>query len=130
MRSPSIAITLALMLAGGTVMAQQPTITTLLSKELVGTPGKEISMITVEYPPGGWDPVHTHDSQAMVYVLEGSVVMQVKGETAVTLTAGQTFYEDPDDVHVVARNASQTAPARFVVFFVKNKGAPILTPTK
>ena len=87
-------------------------------------------MITVEYPPGGWDPVHTHNAQAMVYVLEGSIVMQVKGKAPITLVPGQTFYEGPEDIHVVARNASHTDPAKFLVFFVKNKAAPILVPSK
>ena len=85
-------------------------------------------MITVEYPPGGSDPVHKHHAQALVFVLEGSIVMQVRGGAPVTLTAGQTFYEGPDDVHIVGRNASRTARARFLVFLVKGKGTPILTP--
>jgi quercetin dioxygenase-like cupin family protein len=121
---------LSLSLAGSTLSAQEPTTTSLLSKDLAGTPGKELLMITVEYPPGVSDPVHRHDAQVMVYVLEGAVVMQVKGEASVTLRAGDTFYEGPGDVHTVARNASQTAPAKFLVFFVKDKGAPILAPTK
>jgi quercetin dioxygenase-like cupin family protein len=87
------------------------------------TPGKELSMITVEYPPGASDPAHTHHAQVMVYVLEGLVVMQVKGKSPITLIPGQTFYEEPDDVHVVARNASRTASAKFLVFFVKDKGS-------
>jgi quercetin dioxygenase-like cupin family protein len=87
-------------------------------------------MITVEYAPGGSTPVHTHHAQAMVYVLEGSIVMQVKGAAPLTLTPGQTLYEGPDDVHIVSRNASNTAPAKYVVFMVKDKGAPILTPVK
>ena len=87
-------------------------------------------MISVEYPPGAVDPVHAHHAQALVYVLEGSIVMQVKGGTAVTLTPGQVFYEAPDDVHIVGRNASDTEPAKFLVFLVKDKGAPILTPVK
>ena len=87
-------------------------------------------MITVEYPPGGSDPVHRHDAQVMVYVLEGSVVMQVKGKAPITLGAGETFYEGPDDVHLVARNASHSAPAKFLVFFVKDKGASIKLPAK
>jgi quercetin dioxygenase-like cupin family protein len=119
-----------LSLAGGTFVAQDVTVRPLLSKDLAGVQGKEITMITVEYPPGGTDPVHTHHAQALVYVLEGSIVMQVKGGDAVTLSPGQTFYEGPDDVHIVGRNASQTAPAKFVVFLVKDKGAPILTPVK
>ena len=87
-------------------------------------------MITVDYPPGSSDPIHRHNAHAFVYVLEGSVVMQVRGGKQVTLTPGQTFYEGPDDVHVVSRNASGTKPAKFLVFFVKDKGAPILVSVK
>jgi quercetin dioxygenase-like cupin family protein len=101
-------------------------VTPLLSKDLTDFPGKEGLMITVEYPPGGSDPIHRHNAHAFVYVLEGSIVMQVRGGKEVTLTPGQTFYEGPSDVHVVGRNASQTKPAKFVVFLVKDKGAPVL----
>jgi len=87
-------------------------------------------MITVEYPQGSIDPIHRHNAHAFVYVLEGSIVMQVRGGKEVTLTAGQTFYEGPNDVHVVGRNASQTKPAKFVVFLVKEKGAPVFLPEK
>ena len=87
-------------------------------------------MIEVSYPPGGRDVVHRHDAHAFVYVLEGEIVMQLKGQPAVTLKAGQTFYEGPTDVHVVGRNASNTKPARFVVVLLKAKGAPILTPVE
>jgi quercetin dioxygenase-like cupin family protein len=100
----------------------------LLTRDLTGIEGKEATMLTVEYPPGGKDPIHRHDAHAFVYVLEGTVVMQVEGGTPVTLNPGQTFYEGPSDVHIVGRNASMTAPAKFVVFMVKNKGAPILIP--
>lgn len=124
------ALVLSLALAGGTLVAQDAPVRPLLSKDLVGVPGKEVSMITVEYPPGGTDPVHTHHAQALVYVLEGSIVMQVRGGAPVTLLPGQTFYEGPDDVHTVGRNVSQTAPAKFLVFLVKDKGAPILTPVE
>jgi quercetin dioxygenase-like cupin family protein len=117
-----------LFLMTGTVMAQEPTITPLMSKDLANLPGKEVLMITVEYPPGGADPIHRHDAQAFVYVLEGSIVMQVKGEKEVTLTPGQTFYEAPDHVHLVGRNASSTRPAKFLVFLIKDKGAPALVP--
>jgi len=103
-------------------------VTTLLSKDLADLPGKEGVMITVEYPPGSSDPIHRHNAHAFVYVLEGSIVMQVRGAKEVTLTPGQSFYEGPNDVHVVGRNASQTKPAKFVVFFVKDKDAPILVP--
>jgi quercetin dioxygenase-like cupin family protein len=124
------ALTLSLSLAGGILVAQDGTVRSLVSKDLAGDPRREISMITVEYAPGGSTPVHTHHAQAMVYVLEGSIVMQIKGGAPTTLAAGQTFYEGLDDVHLVSRNASKTAPAKFVVFLVKDKGAPILTPVK
>jgi quercetin dioxygenase-like cupin family protein len=103
-------------------------VTPLFSKDLPEFPGKEGVMITVEYPPGSIDPIHRHNADAFVYVLEGSIVMQVRGGKEVILTPGQTFYEGPEDIHVVGRNASQTKPAKFVVFFVKDKGAPILVP--
>jgi quercetin dioxygenase-like cupin family protein len=103
-------------------------VTPLFSKDLTDFPGKEGLMITVEYPPGASDPVHRHNAHAFVYVLEGSIVMQVRGGKEMTLTPGQTFYEGPSDVHVVGRNASQTKPAKFVVFLVKDKGAPVLVP--
>ena len=119
-------LVLVLSLAGGSLAAQETTVTPLLSKDLVGMPGKELLMITVEYLPGASDPVHAHRAQVLVYVLEGSIVMQVRGEAPVTLMPGETFYEKPGDVHVVARNASKTAPAKFLVLFVKDKGAPIL----
>jgi quercetin dioxygenase-like cupin family protein len=121
---------LALLLAGGTLAAQDVTVRSLVSRDLAGVPGRELSLITVEYPPGGSDPVHTHDAQAVVYVLEGSIVMQVKGGDPVTLNPGETFYEAPDDVHIVGRNVSRSAPARFLVFLVKNKNKPVLTPVQ
>ena len=105
-------------------------VTPLFSKDLADFPGKEGLMITVEYPPGSTDPIHRHNAHGFIYVLEGSIVIQVRGGKEVTLTPGQTFYEGPDDVHVVGRNASQTRPAKFVVFFVKDKGAPIVVPEK
>jgi len=111
-----------------TTAAQEAKVTQLMSKDLTTFPGKEGLMITVEYPPGSKDPIHRHNAYGFIYVLEGSIVMQVRGGKEVTLTPGQTFYEGPDDVHVVGRNASQTKPAKFVVFFVKDKGAPLLVP--
>jgi quercetin dioxygenase-like cupin family protein len=116
-----------------TVTAQQrdglepPTVVSLLSMELQDSPGKEALMITVEYPPGGGDPVHRHDAHAFVYVLEGSIIMQVKGGKRLTLTQGQTYYEGPDDLHTVGQNASSTKPAKFLVLLVKDIGvAPVL----
>jgi len=116
-------------LSPGWLIAQEAKVTPLLSKDLTGIPGKEGLMIAVEYPPGSSDPVHRHNAHGFIYVLEGSIVMQVRGGKEVTLTAGQTFYEGPDDVHVVGRNASKTEPAKFIVFLVKEKGAPVLIPT-
>ena len=109
-------------------MAQQVKVTPVLSKALAEVPGKEVLMITVEYAPGGADPIHRHNAHGFIYVLEGSIVMQVKGGKEVTLNPGETFYEGPDDVHVVGRNASSTKPAKFLVFLFKDKGAPILVP--
>jgi quercetin dioxygenase-like cupin family protein len=125
-------IPLLMFLASGASFAQQdqPPVTSLMSKDLTNMPGKEVLMIVVEYPPGWSDPVHRHDAQGFIYVLEGSVVMQVQGGKEVTLTPGQTFYEGTDDVHVIGRNASTTKPAKLLVFLVKNKGAPVLVPVK
>jgi quercetin dioxygenase-like cupin family protein len=105
-------------------------VTQVMSKDLPDIPGKEGLMLAVEYPPGASDPIHRHNADAFVYVLEGSIVMEVRGGKETTLTPGQTFYEGPDDVHVVGRNASQTKPAKFVVFMVKDKGAPVVVPAK
>ena len=113
------------------VAAQETTkVTSLMSRDLSDIPGKEGDMLIVEYAPGAVDPVHRHNADAFVYVLEGSVVMQVKGGEQVTLQPGQTFYEGPNDIHLVGRNASKTEPSKFLVVFIKNKGAPILTPVE
>ena len=113
-----------------TMTAQQAEVVPLMSRDLTDIPGKEVVMLTVTYPPGASDPVHRHNAHAFVYVLEGSVVMQVKGGKEVTLTPGQTFYEGPDDIHVVGRNASKTSPAKFLVLMVKDKLSPMLVPVK
>jgi quercetin dioxygenase-like cupin family protein len=113
-----------------TLLAQEAKVTDLMSKDLANLPGKEGLMITVEYPPGSVDPIHRHNANGFIYVLEGSIVMQVRGGKEVTLTPGQTFYEGPDDVHIVGRNASKTEPAKFVVFFVKDKGAQLFVAAK
>jgi quercetin dioxygenase-like cupin family protein len=123
--APAIAVTCC-SFAAPNADALDAVVTPLMTKALTEYPGKEVQMITVEYPPGAVDPVHRHDAHAFLYVLEGSIVMQVKGGKEVTLTRGQTFYEGPNDIHVVGRNASSTEPAKFVVVFVKKEGAPIL----
>jgi len=116
------------MLAG--VPAEAADVKDLFTIDLADYPGKEGRMIEVSYPPGAQDVVHRHDAHAFVYVLEGQIIMQLKGKPSVTLKAGQTYYEGPNDVHIVGRNASSTAPARFVVVLLKGKGAPVLTPVK
>jgi len=103
-------------------------ITPLMLKELTDIPGKEALVLTVDYAPGSEDTVHCHEAHAFVYVLEGSIVMQLKGASPVTLNAGQVFYEGPSDVHVVGRNASKTEPAKFLVVMFKNKGADAVLP--
>lgn len=110
--------------------APEAAVTPLASRDLPELPGKEVLMITVDYPPGTVDPIHRHNAHAFIYVLEGSIIMQVKGGKEVTLKPGETFYEGPDDLHVVGRNASTTKPAKFVVFFIKDKGAPVLVPAQ
>ena len=112
------------------VPAKAADVKELFAIDLADYPGKEGRMIEVSYPPGAQDMVHRHDADAFVYVLEGQIIMQLKGKPAVTLKAGQTFYEGPNDVHVVGRNASNTEPARFVVVLLKGKGAPLFTPVK
>ena len=114
----------------GTLMAQEAKVTPIMTKNLPDLPGKEGLMLLVEYPPGSKDPIHRHNADAFVYVLEGTVVMQVEGGKEVTLTPGQTFYEGPNDVHIVGRNASKTKPAKFVVVLVKKEGAPAFIPVK
>ena len=118
----------ALLSVAGTAFAQD--IVPLFSHDLIGVPGKEGVMVTVGLAPGEASPVHRHNANVFVYVLEGAIVMQVKGAAPVTLHPGQTFYEAPDDIHVVGRNASKTKPAKFLVFFVKDKGAPAVVPVR
>ena len=120
----------AIFLMAGALFAQDAQVTPLMSKDLPEFPGKEGVMITVVYPPGASDPIHRHNAHAFVYVLEGTIVMQLKGGKEITLTPGQTFYEGPNDIHVLGRNASTTKPAKFVVLLVKNKDAPVLVPVK
>jgi quercetin dioxygenase-like cupin family protein len=119
-----------LCLMTGTAMAEGPKVTLLTAKDLPESPGKEAVMITVEHAPGGSSASHRHNAHAFVYVLEGSVVMQLKGGPEVTLTPGQSFYEGPADVHVVDRNASATQPAKFLVVLIKDKGAPAVLPAQ
>lgn len=102
----------------------------LTTQELPDIPGKEVLVISVDYPPGAVDPVHRHDAHAFVYVLQGSIVMGVKGGKEVTLKQGQTFYEGPNDIHTVGRNASNSSPAKFIVTMIKPKNASFFIPVK
>jgi quercetin dioxygenase-like cupin family protein len=132
LRNAALAALVVVSASLGVARAEAPAaiVTPLMTQPLDDYPGKEALMISVEYPPGAADPVHRHHAHAFIYVLEGSIVMQVKGGKAVTLTPGQTFYEGPNDIHTVGRNASQTKPARFIVLLLKDKGAPVLVPEK
>lgn len=127
-------LTVLLLLAAGTAAAQQTPasaqVIPLMTKALADYPGKEVLMLTVDYPPGAVDPVHRHDAHSFIYVLEGSIVMGVKGGKPVTLTPGQTFYEGPNDIHSIGRNASLTKPAKFLVLLLKNSDEPVLTPVQ
>src|SRR5262245_6806737 len=126
----TVLLAVGLCFLSGTLMAQEGKVTPLMSEVLTDISGKEGLMIMVEYAPGGSSPIHRHNAHAFVYVLEGSIMMQVKGGKEVTLTPGQTFYENPNDVHVVSRNASNTESAKFLVVLVKDKGAPVVVPVK
>lgn len=108
--------------------APEPVVTAVMTQPLPEYPGKEALILTVEYPPGGADPVHRHDAHGFVYVLEGRIVMGVAGGKEVTLGPGEAFHESPADLHTVGRNASRTEPARFVVFLLKDAGTPAVLP--
>jgi quercetin dioxygenase-like cupin family protein len=123
-------ILLILFMVCSPLIAQEAKVTTLMVKPLPDFPGKDVQMFTVEYPPGSQDPVHRHNANGFIYVLEGSIVMAVNDGKPVTITAGQTYYEGPNDVHTIGRNASKTAPARFLVVLLKDKDAPLLIPVK
>ena len=123
-------VLITMFLAAIAAAAQGAKVTPLMAKDLTEIAGKEATMSTVEYAPGASSAAHRHNAHTFVYVLEGNIIMQVKGGKEVTLGPGQTFYEGPKDVHVVGRNASKTKPAKFVVFLMKDKGAPVLVPAK
>jgi quercetin dioxygenase-like cupin family protein len=128
MRNTTLLIVLLALMTGSLLAQKEPNVTNLMLKDLDCSPGKEVLIITVEYPPGGADPVHRHNVPGFIYVLEGSIVMQVKGGTEVTLKPGETFYESSDDLHIVGRNASSTRRAKFLVFLIKDKKEPFFVP--
>jgi quercetin dioxygenase-like cupin family protein len=102
----------------------------LMLKDIIGLPGKEVRVLTVDAAPGASSPVHRHNGQVFVYMLSGKMIMQVMGSPAVTIGPGQTFYESPDDIHTMSKNASKKHPARFLVFMIVDKGAPVVVPVK
>jgi len=112
----------------GTPAAPEPIVTPIMQQDLPDVPGKEALMLLVQYPPGAADPVHRHDAEALVYVLEGKIVMGVQGGQEQTLGPGQTFHEGMHDIHTVGRNASKTQPAKFLAILIKDKGKPALIP--
>jgi quercetin dioxygenase-like cupin family protein len=119
-------LSLSIFTFGFTTATYAQQVNTLFTKRLLEAPGKEIEVITVNYVPGAVDAIHRHNAHAVVYVLEGEVEMEVRGGTLQQRGPGQVFYESLEDVHTVSRNASKTKPAKFIVFFIKNEGAPIL----
>lgn len=116
--------------AKGAFANPEPIVNELVTKALPDIPGKEALMLSVTFPPGSVDPIHRHSAHGFIYVLEGSIVMGVKGGKEVTLTPGQTFYEGPNDIHSVGRNASSTKPAKFLVLLIKERGVPAVLPVK
>jgi quercetin dioxygenase-like cupin family protein len=129
-----LGMTLAVTLESPTVAfayrSESVVMTELMSKELADVPGEEMVMLLVDYAPGAVEPIHRHDAYVFVYILQGSVVMQVRGGKETSLAAGQTFYEGPDDVHTMGRNASTTEPAKFIAVMLKKKGAQTVLPTQ
>ena len=121
-------LSLSCAIASASAAEPMAQVKTLMTKPLPNFPGKEATMLLVTYPPGAKDPIHRHNANAFVYVLEGTVVMQMRGGKPVTLHPGQTFYEDPQGIHQVGRNASNKVPAKFVVVLIKDKGSPVLVP--
>jgi len=123
-----LSVTATALVAESALAAPGPSVTTVMSKELANIPGKEALILTVTYAPGGANSVHRHNAHGFVYVLEGSIVMGVKGGKEVTLNPGEVFYEGPNDIHTVDRNASSTRPATFLVVLIKDKGVPAVLP--
>ena len=123
-----LVIFVALVISGTSAFAQNKSGSLLLQKNFNDLPGREGVMLTVEYPPGASSPKHRHNAHTFVYVLEGTLIMQVEGGERMTLKPGDTFYETPEDIHTVSMNASKTEPAKALVFFVKRQGEPMTVP--
>lgn len=123
-RTKAFVLLIASLVATDVLVANAATVTPLFSQLLQDVPGREVSMITVEYEPAASTPLHRHNAHTFVYVLEGAIMMQVEGGVLTTVNEGEVFYETPDDIHTVSRNASETAGARFLVFFIKHENAP------
>ncbi len=130
MKTAAAAVIASLLLAGAAQGAETPASPVLMMKDLLAAPGKEVRVLSLTSAPGAASAAHRHNAQVFVYLLSGSMIMQVKGQPPVTLLPGQTFYEAPSDIHVVSRNASQTEPAKFLVFMILDKGAPVSAPAE
>jgi len=116
-------LALVLIACNAMAQAQSANVTPLMEDALVARPDHKVTMSIVEYPPGGSSKPHRHDAQVFVYVLDGTLSMQIKGGPLRTLKAGDTFYETPSDEHIVSANASTTQPAKFLVFMIKDANA-------
>jgi len=101
----------------------------LLNMPLPALPeNQEILVSEVNIAPGQESAPHRHNAHVFVYVLEGQINMQVAGGKLVTLSPGDIFYENPNDIHSVSQNASDTESAKFLVHIIKTVGVPISTP--
>ena len=89
---------------------------------------QEMRVVEVNLAPGQESSPHRHNAYVFVYVLEGTVNMQVSGGELVTLSAGGMFYESPGDIHTVSQNASATEPAKFLVHMLRTIGTPVSIP--
>ncbi|MEO7728520.1 MAG: cupin domain-containing protein [Burkholderiales bacterium] len=102
----------------------------LMVKDLPDFPGKEATVLIVEYPPGTSNPPHRHNGHVFLHVLEGQLNAQVKGGELTVLNPGSTYYESPTDIHIISRNPSSTVPAKAMIFLIHDQGAPLSTPVK
>jgi quercetin dioxygenase-like cupin family protein len=102
----------------------------LMTKDLADFPGKEALVYLIDYPPGTNNLPHRHDAHVFLHILSGQLNAQVKGGELTVLNPGDTYYESPNDIHIVSRNPSSTTPAKAILFMVHNKGAALSTPVK
>lgn len=112
---------------GGRLLGAQDPLksgTVLQRAELLSAKGMEAILVLRELPPGGESGKHTQAGNELVYIMEGSVVLEVQGKPAVTLKAGEAFSTVAGQVHNV-KNASATAPGKALAFYVAKKGTAL-----